>query len=261
MKKAKVFVLFVLGLLPVFPANLAGAATGDEGLTIKVIQAEVVPLKGTRRDVVGDCYFNTYSAYCQNSANQSVQNRMVVETSDGRLLGLACTVDKQSNCALLPSGENFKAEVEKLGLVIYYPDSSGKEQKQLYDIISSLPKTALTEETDAEVHKSSTTSVAAAPVATNQEESSPADVITAIRRHRSAKATSKIWCTLTSTPPGAKITLDGAYVGDTPTAIGVNSGAHELEMSLPGFAHWNRLVDLSSGSEVSVNATMQKVVQ
>ena len=71
----------------------------------------------------------------------------------------------------------------------------------------------------------------------------------------------KVFRNLFSHPSGAEITLDGAYVGNTPSALALTAGSHQIEMSLPGFAQWTRKIDILPGSNLSVAATMQKPAQ
>jgi hypothetical protein len=69
----------------------------------------------------------------------------------------------------------------------------------------------------------------------------------------------KVKCNFTSTPAGAEITVDGSYVGNTPSEIGVTTGTHEIVLSLAGFAEWKReLVVAPDSGIVSVTASLQK---
>jgi hypothetical protein len=66
-------------------------------------------------------------------------------------------------------------------------------------------------------------------------------------------------CNFTSTPSGAEISLDGKYVGSTPSAISVSPGSHTVVFSMPGFAQWTRELSVAPGSDLTVNAILQKV--
>jgi len=68
----------------------------------------------------------------------------------------------------------------------------------------------------------------------------------------------QVRCSFTSTPSGADITLDGKYVGSTPSAINVGAGAHTVVFSMPGFAPWTRELTVAAGSDLTVNAILQK---
>jgi len=54
--------------------------------------------------------------------------------------------------------------------------------------------------------------------------------------------------TIESTPPGADIEVDGAFVGNSPSTISVTSGAHEVTIKKKGFADWSRKINVSGGS-------------
>jgi len=51
-----------------------------------------------------------------------------------------------------------------------------------------------------------------------------------------------------STPTGADIELDGAFVGNTPSNVLIGSGSHEISIKKSGFATWNRKVSVTGGS-------------
>jgi hypothetical protein len=68
----------------------------------------------------------------------------------------------------------------------------------------------------------------------------------------------KVKCNFTSTPAGAEITLDGKYVGSTPSEIELVTGTHAVVFSMPGFPQWKRELTVLPGSELTVNAILQK---
>ena len=51
-----------------------------------------------------------------------------------------------------------------------------------------------------------------------------------------------------STPPGADIEIDGAFVGNTPSTIPVANGSHEITVQKKGFADWTRKLSVTGGS-------------
>ncbi|MGC2818857.1 MAG: PEGA domain-containing protein, partial [Candidatus Sulfotelmatobacter sp.] len=72
-------------------------------------------------------------------------------------------------------------------------------------------------------------------------------------------ATEKVRCNFTSSPSGAEITLDGKYVGNTPSEIAVSAGTHVVAFSTPGFVQWKRDLTVEAGSiVVNVTASLQK---
>jgi hypothetical protein len=62
---------------------------------------------------------------------------------------------------------------------------------------------------------------------------------------------------ITSTPPGAEISVDGNFVGDTPSEFTVAPGVHTVTISKHGFKPWERKLTTSSG-KVSVAADLEK---
>jgi len=69
----------------------------------------------------------------------------------------------------------------------------------------------------------------------------------------SAQATMQI----ESTPPGADIELDGAFAGNTPSALGAAPGEHMIRISKHGYKVWERKIRVSTGT-VKVLAELEK---
>jgi hypothetical protein len=63
---------------------------------------------------------------------------------------------------------------------------------------------------------------------------------------------------LSSSPSGADITIDGSYVGNTPTLIKLNPGAHTIKLTLPGYASWERSIETAAGESRNFAATLEK---
>jgi hypothetical protein len=91
-----------------------------------------------------------------------------------------------------------------------------------------------------------------------QKSPAPAPPPTATLASLPEKSEEKVKCNFTSTPSGAEITLDGKYVGSTPSAIAVNTGPHIVVFSMSGFTQWKRELTVLSGSELTVSAILQK---
>ena len=58
-----------------------------------------------------------------------------------------------------------------------------------------------------------------------------------------------------SDPPGADIEVDGAFVGNTPSTLNLNSGNHQVVVRKKGFADWTRTLNVTGGN-ISLNATL-----
>jgi PEGA domain len=59
-----------------------------------------------------------------------------------------------------------------------------------------------------------------------------------------------------STPPGADIEIDGAFVGNTPSTVTVNPGSHDVAMKRKGFADWSKKLNVTGGS-IHLNAELE----
>ncbi len=61
-----------------------------------------------------------------------------------------------------------------------------------------------------------------------------------------------------SVPDAADITVDGDFVGNTPSALKLSGGAHLIRIEKAGFSPWERKVTVSPGSRITINAELQK---
>jgi len=62
---------------------------------------------------------------------------------------------------------------------------------------------------------------------------------------------------ITSNPSGAEISVDGNFVGDTPSEMAVAAGVHTITISKHGYKPWERKLTVSSG-KVSVAAELER---
>ncbi len=63
---------------------------------------------------------------------------------------------------------------------------------------------------------------------------------------------------LSSDPSGADITIDGNYVGNTPSLIKLGPGTHSIRMTMPGYAPWVRSIEIAAGESRNFAATLEK---
>jgi hypothetical protein len=61
---------------------------------------------------------------------------------------------------------------------------------------------------------------------------------------------------ITSNVPGSDIEVDGAFIGSTPTTVSLSSGSHQISVR-NGNALWQRNLQVSAGSTVSLNAQLE----
>jgi plastocyanin len=64
---------------------------------------------------------------------------------------------------------------------------------------------------------------------------------------------------LKSTPDGAEISIDGKYVGNTPTTLHLTVGDHVIRFEKPGFKPWERTLTITSGETTTIPATLEKL--
>jgi|HubBroStandDraft_6_1064221.scaffolds.fasta_scaffold11775_4 hypothetical protein len=263
---------------------------------ITVLSADFHPINdGT--PIPKNCDMQNFDAYCNESKNPTGQNIMRVKDSDGNTFTITCTIDSRwSRCAPLGVGETYEAKRGKHGLTVWIQNPNGKESTRLYkfgedapalpgasaaaqpvglpppsgDLPNSHPlgiapgQKAPLEPSAAPPASASSTQAPATSVPPAQSAApAPAPPTPATAPARQAESAQEavageVKCNFTSTPSGAEITLDGKYVGSTPSAITLSPGAHTVSFSLPGFVPWTRNLTVSPGSELSVSAILQK---
>ncbi len=74
-----------------------------------------------------------------------------------------------------------------------------------------------------------------------------------------ALAPAQVSLAIESTPPGADIEIDGAFVGNTPSTIPVAPGSHQIVVKKKGFSDWTRTMSLTGGS-AHLNAELDKAL-
>jgi hypothetical protein len=60
-----------------------------------------------------------------------------------------------------------------------------------------------------------------------------------------------------STPPGADIEIDGAFVGNTPSSVSVTPGSHQIAVKKKGFADWTKTLNVTGGT-VHLSAELER---
>jgi hypothetical protein len=64
---------------------------------------------------------------------------------------------------------------------------------------------------------------------------------------------------LKSTPDGAEISIDGKYVGNTPTTLHLTVGDHVIKFEKPGFKPWERTLTITQGESTTIPAALEKL--
>ena len=65
---------------------------------------------------------------------------------------------------------------------------------------------------------------------------------------------------VSSTPSGAEITVDGNFVGSTPSSVPVSMGNHTISVHKAGYANWERNIHVTGGT-VNVSAELSRSVR
>jgi hypothetical protein len=61
-----------------------------------------------------------------------------------------------------------------------------------------------------------------------------------------------------STPDGADVYSDGAFVGNAPSTLKLAPGKHTVRVTASGHKEWSREITVGAGSEVKLNAVLEK---
>jgi len=246
-------------------AIFVNATSHTDAIHIKVLDSETHAVNVAGSDVPKNCDQVNFDAYCNNSKTSLVTNTLLVQEGDGAPFRVACTIDSRfSRCVPLPKGETFEAKKGKHGVTVYYIDDKGKARSQSYTLIDGdMDKKAGTSTAVAAAPPPAALGSAPSPHAAAPGETRPAPASTAppaVAQEASAEKVEKarVKCNFTSTPAGAEITLDGKYVGSTPSEITLTTGPHVIVYSMPGFAQWKRDLTVIPGSELTVSATLEE---
>lgn len=234
---------------------MSSAATKAERFRITVLDAHSQTINVNPDTTPRDCDNVNYSGYCHESKVAPVRNTMRVQSGSGKPFDITCVWDSRlSRCVALPIGQSFDARKDKHGITIFYENEKGGASKQLYTVMEAAQ--AVNPGTSADAGHgiaSKNSSVQSAPVTATTASSAPSQQSASVTASRP-----KVKCNFSSTPAGAEITLDGRYVGSTPSTLGVGLGTHVVVLFMPGFAQWKRELTVSDDSELTVNATLQK---
>lgn len=60
-----------------------------------------------------------------------------------------------------------------------------------------------------------------------------------------------------STPSGADIEVDGAFVGNTPSTVPLAPGSHQIMVKRKGFADWSKTITVNGGT-IHLNAELEQ---
>ncbi len=70
----------------------------------------------------------------------------------------------------------------------------------------------------------------------------------ALEQASASAAPAQAALSIDSTPSGADIEIDGAFVGNTPSAVNVATGSHQVTVKKKGFADWTKTLNVTGGT-------------
>jgi hypothetical protein len=259
-----------LGFLLV--AMFANAASRESLIQIKVLDSETRSVGYDDNGVPLNCEQVTFDAYCRSTRTPQMTSTLLVQAGNDPPFRVTCAIESRfSRCTPLPRGDTFEAKRGKHGITIYYVDDKGKAQQQSYKFVngdkgakdgpshgpSAATVAAATQPapTAAENAGQPRAAAVAAPVQNAPAPIPPPAPTQSVIAERAGRE--KIRCNFTSSPPDADITIDGSYVGNTPSEIGLTTGKHIVVIAKVGFGEWKRELTVASDSVVNVTATLQ----
>ncbi len=240
----------------VLVAMLANASSLKNTIRITVLDSVTrASTPDNNNGVPNNCEQLTFDAYCRSSTNVPLVSTLLVQEGNEPPFRISCKIEsKFSRCTPLPKGATFDAKREKHGITVYYVDDKGKARSELYKL----------DDTGGKGAPATTAAVTAQPVpatAAPRQSSpalAPAPPAVAAQAVPPESVSEKVKCNFNSTPIGADITVDGKYVGSTPSEIPLGTGTHVVVISTPGFAEWKRELTVEAGAVVNVTAILQK---
>jgi len=243
MSMRKIAVFTGLLLLAVY----ASAATRSSEIRIKILDSETHSESLGGNNVPINCDNVNFDAYCNHSKDAIVTNTLLVQEENGRTYHITCSIEtRYSRCVPLPKGGSYDARREKRGVTVYYVDDRGKARSQLYTVAAA----------DREAFFS--TASASGAQADNASSGNGNQAAAGASAPAAGTLPETVKCSFSSTPSGADVMLDGRFVGSTPSVIGVTEGAHVVVVSMAGFARWKRELTITRGSELTINAVLEK---
>ena len=61
-----------------------------------------------------------------------------------------------------------------------------------------------------------------------------------------------------SAPDAAEITIDGKFVGSTPSTVQLKAGEHKISVAKSGYNSWERTMTIDAGGSLTLNAELEK---
>jgi hypothetical protein len=208
-------------------------------LTAKVLSTQNV------EDPHGSFHFAKVFDNASAAWSHRVAEHVFVEASDGNSYEL---VPQNAKDMLLPG--TFQAKIEKRDMKVCEPKDNGNCREVKFTIVAAVPTVKAAESTTVAVGPTpkapepAPTPAAVAP--------SPAPSATALPPPASQASLS-----IDSTPTGADIEIDGAFVGNTPSTVAVAPGSHQIAVKKKDFTDWSKTLSVTGGT-IHLNAELEQ---
>jgi len=144
------------------------------------------------------------------------------KTPDGKNAGILLQGDKS----------NYRAMLVALQGVTGVPVSVAEKERSFVPVGVSTSVTRNPEESTPQ------------PAKAMAENASPADGVGTV--------------SLTTSPDGADVYVDGQFNGNSPATLKLKPGKHTIRVSMTGYSDWTREISTDAGSSVHLTATLQK---
>jgi hypothetical protein len=92
-----------------------------------------------------------------------------------------------------------------------------------------------------------------------KEEPASKDAPAAVQQATVTQAEAEAMIALVSTPVGADVNVDDAFVGNAPATLKLKPGKHTIKVVMAGYKDWSREITVMQGSQVNLTATLEKV--
>lgn|GEM_PF-2671044 len=165
-----------------------------------------------------------------------IAEHVFVEASDGNSYEL---VPNNPKDMLLPG--TFQAKIEKRDMKVCEPKDNGKCREVKFKVVAAVQTTKTT-------HGTSETT-----------EPAPKIVEPVHGQGVTFPTGAQPILAVESTPPGADIEIDGAFIGSTPSTVTVAPGSHQIAVKKKGFANWTRTLNVTGGT-IHLNAELEEGV-
>jgi hypothetical protein len=157
-------------------------------------------------------------------------------------IGIQYTIpgDKKGGILLQGDKDNYRAILVALQGVTGVAVSVGEKDREFIPVSLRTEVTKGEEEKPANDKGTETTPTAGKPTETAPSEA--------------AKGTVNV----SANPAGADVLVDGAFVGNSPSALKLTPGKHTVTVKMSGYADWSKDITVQSGSEVQLTANLEK---